>query len=320
MRKIRGQALGISALEVTFARRGFRCDSNAVRERLEEAGRCFLGGYHAALAARHPAEIPRALDAIPGEMLGFAFEGAAMASSLLDALTPWRRWRLGAFLAGPADEQTYIAHVGAGWVLGRLPLSPGRLRRRLDPLLGWLALDGYGFHEGFFHWPRALVRQRVPARLRGYEKRVFDHGLGRSLWFVEGADPRRIAAVIGSFAPARQADLWAGVGLACSYAGGGESGAIAELRERAGRQAPLLAQGAAFAAKARQRAGNPSAATELACQILCGMPAAQAAAVCDAMLREPDPAPAVPHSAPSFERWRRRIQEVFAPPTEVTTA
>ena len=75
----------------------------------------------------------------------------------------------------------------------RLPINPRRARQRLDPVLGWLGCDGYGFHEGFFHWPKYISGQRPPKKLTGYETRVFDQGLGRSWWFVNGGNAELIA-------------------------------------------------------------------------------------------------------------------------------
>ena len=230
-----------------------------------------------------------------------------MALALLDTLTPWRQNRLDAFLKGPADPHAYIVYVGAGWILARLPLSPERLLSRFDRVLGWLALDGYGFHEGFFRWPRSVERQQVPAKVRGYARRAFDQGLGRSLWFVEGAGPERIHGRISAFPAERRGDLWSGTGLACGYAGGRDRATIENLLRLAGEHAPQFSQGVAFAASARQRAANPAPQTELACQTVWG---ADAAAVAEIVFRTEEDLP--PDGAePGFETWRRRIQQCF---------
>jgi hypothetical protein len=314
MGKLARRALGIDPQETSFARRGFRCDNRELRERLEEVGRTFVAGYHAALETDGTPELAGRLDEVDRERRGWACEGAAMALTVLDVIAPpWRRsWRrLPRFLAGAGAPHVYIVHVGAGWALARTPLSPARLLARLDPLLGWLALDGYGFHQGFFHAAEAVAGQRVPRRLQGYARRAFDQGLGRSLWFVEGADPGRIAAAIGSFPAPRRGDLWAGVGLAAAYAGGADASALARLRRAADDLAPELAQGAAFAAKARQRAGALTAATEAACAALCGRSAAAAAAATDEAL--PGPAnPPVDAAVPAYEIWRRRTADRLA--------
>jgi hypothetical protein len=301
---LRKRVFGISEEEASFSRRGFRGGDDAIRERLEGIGRGFLQGYHAALEEDRLDRLAARLDEMGPDLRGFAFEGAGMGLCLLDLLVPWKRDRLNGFLAGPGAAHVYMVHVGAGWALARLGRKVDRALARFDPLLGWLAVDGYGFHEGYFHWPETVDRQRSPRGRSGYEQRAFDQGLGRSLWFVEGAEAARIAKAIARFPPWRHGDLWSGVGLACVYAGGATGGAVDELIALAGAHRPDLAQGAAFAAKARERAGNPAAHTELACRAICGMPAEAAARLTDlALIGLP-----ADRETPAYELWRRRIR------------
>jgi hypothetical protein len=80
--------------------------------------------------------------------------------------------------------------------------------------------------------------------------------------------------------------------------------AIEALMALAGAHHPDMAQGVAFAAKARQYAGNPASHTELACRIVCGMPADEAAFLTDHALTnlvDED-------GLPAYGVWRRRIQ------------
>ncbi len=304
----RTRIFGIALVEATFARRNFRPADTRVQERLERAGQTFLSGYRSALENTEPATLEMRLEMIEREWRGFAYEGAAMALGLLDRLTPWNRRRWSSFVASCGAPHLYMAHIALGWVAARLPVRMGLWWAQLDPLLRWLVLDGYGFHEGYFRWPSTVVRRAVPRKLHGYARRAFDQGLGRSLWFVEGADSSRIAATIATFAVSRQADLWSGVGLACAYAGGSCEAAINALRRFAGSYQLQLAQGVAFAAKARQRAGNPAAHTELACNVLCGLTAEEAAELTDAALEDLPPDGA----EPAYEMWRRRIQAALA--------
>jgi len=125
---------------------------------------------------------------------------------------------------------------------------------------------------------------------------------------VDGADVTRIPRTLAGFPSERRRDLWSGIGLACTYAGGVDEANLKALHESAGSFHPQLAQGAAFAAKARQRAGNLLPHTQLACGTLCGIPAEEAARVTDAALED------LPTSEPepTYELWRRRVQEVFS--------
>lgn len=301
------------------ASRGFTVDDPAVADRLERIGRTFLTGYHAALNLARPRDLDglaEELQALPAGWRGFGFEGAGMALALLDFLTvtpaPGRGGDLRRFIEGSAWGHRYLVHVGAGWSLARTPRRISRFVRGLDPTYRWLAVDGYGFHRGYFGWRRSILRQKVPVRLRGYARRVFDQGLGRSLWFVCGASPVRIAQAVAGYVPTRRGDLWSGVGLACAYAGGVPSSTVERLVSLAGIHAPDAAQGAAFAARARQAADDPSEATEAACGTLCGMGLDEAAALTARAEERIGPGPD-DGAAPAYERWRRRTRELLMP-------
>jgi len=308
--RVRRLVFGISPEEASCSRRGFRGGDAAARGHIEHIGRTFIEGYHVALEEGSADPVARRLEAVPAGMRGFAFEGAAMGFALLDRLTPWRRNRLRQLIAGPGAGHVYMLHVGAGWAAARLPLALGSTLDSLDPLLRWLAVDGYGFHEGYFHWRRSVEQGVVPRRLQGYARRAFDQGLGRSLWFVELTDVERIRTTIARFDEERRADLWSGVGLACTYAGGVDRVAVEALVSVAGVHRPELAQGAAFAAKARLLPGLASEHTEVACQLICGMPAETAAAATDEALADLPPDGA----EPAFEVWRGRLRGLFASP------
>jgi hypothetical protein len=304
---LRKQLFHIDTAEASFARRGFRCNDNQTRQRLEEIGSTFLLGYDAAIEESDLSILAKQLNSMDQELRGFAFEGAAMGLTLLDSLTPWNKGRLLKFITGPGARHVYMVHVGSGWAIARLPwlrLNLKNYLRRLDPLLCWLALDGYGFHEGYFNWPRYVEEQQLPRQLSAYGLRAFDQGLGRSLWFVEGADVDRIPLTIKRFPLYRRADLWSGIGLACAYAGGAGSSAIFAIHNAATSYVEHLAQGAAFAAKARQLAGNESDHTDLACRIFAGVSANQAAAITDKALTDLTG----DEKQPAYEVWRERIR------------
>jgi hypothetical protein len=304
----RRRFLGLSPTEASFARRGFLTGEEGARQRLEKIGVTFLSGYHAALEETGFVPLARRLAAVEAELRGFAFEGAAMALGLLDCVTPWRKDRWRTFTEGLAEPHIYMMHIGFGWALARLRRRVTPHLAGLDPLLGWLVVDGYGFHEGYFDWPRYVERRAIPARLEGYERRVFDQGLGRSIWFVKGANVVAVASAINAFPSARHDDLWCGVGLACAYAGGCDRAAVESLRVAADRHLPALAQGVAFAAKTRQRAANLSPHTESVCRLICGLSAVEVATITDDALKDLREE----RGFPAYEEWRHRIQNKIA--------
>jgi hypothetical protein len=294
--------------EASFERRGFAV-TGAAQQRLERVGAAFLSGYNAALGTTSQ-KLVQHLDSLDAELRGFAYEGAAMGLSLLDQLTPWRRNRWRSFLEGRGWPHIYMMHVGAGWAVARIPWRRRRLDRaleRFDPLLRWLVVDGYGFHEGYFHWPAYVHGGPPGVRLTGYAARAFDQGFGRSLWFVDGADPARIAQTISRFPHARRGDLWSGVGLAASYAGGVDFSVLSAIAVAADEWRAHVAQGAAFAAGARARAGNPAPHTALACGVFCGTSAESAAGITEDALEDLHDR----EGWPAYEVWRQRIQARF---------
>jgi len=304
----RRRFLGLSPTEASFARRGFVAQEDEARQRLEQIGITFLSGYHAALEETAFIRLARRLSTVESDLRGFAFEGAAMGLALLDCVTPWRkdRWRI--FTERAAEPHIYMMHVGLGWALARLRRSVTPHVVQLDSLLGWLVVDGYGFHEGYFSWPRYVEQRARPTHLNGYQRRVFDQGLGRSIWFVKGADVAAIASAISAFPFARRDDLWSGVGLACAYAGGCGRSAIESLRAVAHEHLPALAQGVAFAAKTRHRAANLNVHTETVCRLVCGHSAETLADITDAALEDLREE----HGLPAYEVWRRRVQNKLA--------
>ncbi len=313
---IRLRLFGISLDETTVAKRGFLVSDEGVRENLEKVGRIFVEGYHAALLDDNPQTLALYLNQeIEEAYRGFAFEGAGMGLALLDMLTPWAGSRIQRFLDGPGNGHYYMIHVGVGWAMARLHRGVGVLKR-LDPVVRWLAVEGYGFHEAYFYTTKTVDKQERPRQLTGYAQRAFDQGIGRCLWFVRGSDVEHIATTIDTFPTERHPDLWAGVGLSSAYAGGVDADTLNELAVAAGPHRPQLAQGTTFAVKTRHRAGNPTAHTDIACQILCGQPPEEVVKIFDAAEPTPnqnwaEPTLAQSKTEPAYEIWRRNIQVHF---------
>lgn len=302
---LREKLFGISAGEVRFARRGFADVVPGAREHLERVGGAFVIGYNAALRHRGETALDSVLAGVDPDLHGFAHEGAGMGLAIVDLLTPWSSSEWRRFLDAHR-KHVYLILIGAGWAMARLlRRTLPRFARDADPTLWPLIYDGLGFHEAFFD-PRTWVREHVHPKLDGYAARAFDQGVGRSLWFIEGASPEGITAAIESFPESRRGDLWSGAGLACAFAGGLDREGVHALLTRAAEHRRDVAQGVAFAAKARVEAGNVTPAMELACDIFWRAdPAAVASIIDDELLNA---IPCNDHE-PRYEAWRRRARE-----------
>jgi hypothetical protein len=312
-RALRRRILTPSTKETKLSRRGFHEKDPESRILLERVGEIFLTGYALAAEARSVGEAEDGLEKLPREFRGFAYEGAGMGFAVRDGLPFGGRW-VERCLQGGGAEHIYMVYVGVGWALARLP----RFRWRpataalTDPVLRWLALDGYGFHQAYFHTRKYVHGQYqepgFPWPGEGpawYADRAIDQGIGRATWFVCGSDAARVADTLDAFPAARQPDLYAGAALAATYAGGVDEGELRVFLRRGGAYRPQIAQGSAFAATARVRAGLAIPHTELAARLLCGTTPEGAARICDEALT------GLPESgegrAPAFEAWRQRI-------------
>ena len=192
--RLLGRIAHLDDEQTRVARRGFKVERPEVVERLESIGEHFAWGYNHGVRCCELDELARELAKHPRANAGFAYEGAAMGLAIADWMTPGRRL-FEAYVNGPARAHEYMAWVGLGWALARLPVLPMRALARYDNLNRWLALDGWGFHEGYFNWRRCIVSHRLPRGLNAQALQVFDQGLGRSLWFVRGAEA---PAVVGA--------------------------------------------------------------------------------------------------------------------------
>jgi hypothetical protein len=142
-----------------------------------------------------------------------------------------------------------------------------------------------------------------------------------------------VAAAVRRFAVSRHADLWSGVGLAATFAGGSGAEDLSALRRAAGEYHAELAQGAVFAIKARDYSGCVPPHTNVAAAALAGMSVADAVALAnaaevtdatdttevtgaagaaDAEATGVGAAGAATGQVPPYEQWRRNVQAHFA--------
>lgn len=314
--RLRRRMLTPDVSETRLAVRGFHVKSAAAQERLETVGETFVAGYAAAAEASRPPDAEETLESLPENYRGFGYEGAAMAFALRDGLPVGRRDHVATFLAGRAADHVYMAYVGVGWAMARLPRFRWPALHLADPLLCHLALDGYGFHQAYFKTRTYVYDQFQESRFpwppggpTDAVNEVIDQGIGRACWFVGGGAPDLVARILDRFPQHRRADLYSGAGLAATYAGGADVAELRHFRELCGPYQPNVAQGAAFAAQARLRAGLLGEHNEIATEVFCEASPAAAAKVTDEA-RAALPEPGGLHA---FATWRQQISAAYVP-------
>ncbi|MEV4378454.1 DUF1702 family protein [Streptosporangium sp. NPDC049644] len=304
--------------DVTFAGRGFPVTQTDATRRLEAIPQAVVCGFEWGIDARGRWEVEQRLSMVEPELRGFAYEGAAMAFTILDAMGGGRGHRVRDLLLGPGQPHVFLTYIGIGFAMARLPrplwkkVMPDLTGSAYYPTMSWLAVDGYGFDRAYFDTGRWVDGQYVPSPYPwegspGYFTRAVDQGVGRALWFVHGGQVPNVAASVRRFASHRQADLWSGVGLAATFAGGCGAEALSTLHREAGAHRPELAQGAVFAAKARSYAGFAPTHTETAVSVLAGLSLQDAVALAD----DTEVSPHDSGPLPQYELWRQRVRARF---------
>ncbi len=315
---LRRIALAPSLRQVGFAARRFPVVPSETTRRLEAIPQAVVCGFEWGVEARDLWEIERRLALVDPYLRGFGYEGATMAFTIRDAMalhrTSWAR----ELLTGPGRRHIFLNYIGIGFAMARLPrplwrrVLPDLTGVPYHPTMSWLAVDGYGFDRAYFRTDRWVDRLDRPAPYPwegcpDYFLRAFDQGVGRALWFMRGARVDHVAAAVARFPAERRDDLWSGIGLAATFAGGCDAAGLAALRRQAGRHRPHLAQGAVFAARARTFSAAVPPHTETTVAALTGLSVAAASALADDVAVDGFPA----RREPAYEMWRRRVQARF---------
>lgn len=315
---VRRLVLTPSLSKVTFKARGFPVTASQASAQLEAIPQTVVCGFEWGIDARSMWEVERRLDIVEPELRGFAYEGVTMAFTVLDAMGPGRGTRTRDLLLGPGQPHIFLAYIGIGFAMARLPrplwkkVLPDLTGSSFYPTMTWLAVDGYGFDRAYFDTQSVVDRQRIPPAYPWlgspeYFPRAVDQGIGRALWFIHGAQATAVAEAISSFATSRQADLWSGVGLAATFAGGAEPGELAWMCQAAGKHASQLFQGAVFAATARAYSGIVPVHTNATVLALTGLSVSDAVAIgVETAVETSDR-----RSIPAYELWRQNIRSHF---------
>jgi hypothetical protein len=275
-------------------------------ERLNGIVALALGAYQVALKDDSDA-LDEHLESVETDFLGFAIEGSAMGLVVLDQREPRDPTRLDGFFGGRWSGFSLLMYAGIGLGLAELGESVLTWAEERHALDAGFAIDGYAFHLALGAPDEYLDGRSPPPEFTGPAARLFDHGLARSTWFTCGADPSAVALAIDRFPADRRADIWSGIGLAATYAGGLDPEGLDVLRTVSGHPA-ALAGGSALAAYGRVLAGNVVPGNEVAAKALTGLTTTEASA----LVEDCRAAAGSDVSLDAFVRWHDAIRHKFA--------
>lgn len=266
--------------EANFEVRKFESGESA-QQRLEQVAKTVVHGYNMAVETGLNDDLLVGRTMIENELVGFYNEGIGMGLYTCDLFSFSKKDEFWNFVKGPGKHHEYMSYIGAGIACGVFFNRPfKKFVEKASPTSGLLILNGFGFYYAYFKPDKIFKQNYIPASVRKdpFFIECYDNGIGRALWFYNGANPEKIAQKVAGFPKHRQPWVWAGVGLAATYAGGVPPEKIRRLKELAGEFYLSLGEGSLLAAHTRDIAGNPHK-DDTTVRILTGKSAAEGCAL-----------------------------------------
>lgn len=291
-------------MPTTLSSAGF---TNKVTE-VQELVSLYLDGYGAGLVT-DTSRLRGQIQDMPITERRVLYEGAcsALSSKFLQGACSWES--VENLLSEISEYSDAIAGLGLGEALSQRSLMPKALTNPEDCYSTWMMLDGYGFNEGMYQSQRAIIQQSKPEGLLAIGEHAYYQGLGRSFWFVAGADPKQIVSLINYFPTQHHSDLWFGIGLMTGYWGVLDERDLRRLRKLAHKRSAALKAGVALSAVLRAQAGQIRDFTDGACRIICEAPATEVGALAVEPLQMQEPQPM---TGRSFYRWQLAIAQIMS--------
>jgi enediyne biosynthesis protein E3 len=309
--KIRRFLFGLPLINIENTWKNVPNVETPTRKKLRPPVIAFITGLNTAIEVALSELLIGQLEGLNDNCRGFAYEGAGMGLAIIDYSS--HKGLVNKFLQGEGANYPELIHVGVGCATAALKKDLPAKLIATEPMQRWWIPDGYGFFTGIYKWEDTVEQLIVPPQIKGYTLRAFDRGLGRRMWFAFSGEVEAVAKAIAQFPVSRQADLWSGIGLASTFAGGVEQTTLVRLKELSGDFSSYVALGSTMAAKCRYAADNIIDYTNFACSILCGITAVEAAEIVTEALEQldVDPDESVDLEKPAFETMRENIRSYF---------
>jgi len=244
----------------------------AIAVRMDIIRTVFQDTFDVVSELNYTASIVSFLEITNKELRSVAYEAASMAIALNDFSTAahspitiavMQGWK--AFLNASENQLTHV-HVGLGWAIAKQQINPSCfIKNNLHAMLQLRVLDGCGYYDGMMRQKQTIKNQVRHSYLDVENFSAYDQGIGRSIWYISKGDPLKVQQLIHSFSVERHADLWRGIGIACTFVGGYDSTVLKTLLSIAEHHSTQLGMGAAMVTKSRMMANFNTTEMELAC-------------------------------------------------------
>ncbi len=245
-------------------------DSNSISLKMEKIKTLFQEAKDIALETNDIHSIIQKIKNFDNEFRSVTYEAISMALAEKDIaennlLNNWKT-----FLTEYAQAHTLQFHVGLGWALAKENKEISTFLNLIEPAMISKVLDGIGYYDGIFRNRQTIRSKKINEKIESDNLKYYDQGIGRSIWYNCFGNIEKCKEIIESFLPDRQANLWRGIGIACTYVGGVDENLLKEIYTLSGKHSSELCKGALMAIKTRTEANTLQRDTELVCQTWLG--------------------------------------------------
>ncbi len=249
--------------------------SEIIAAKMENIKTIFQSAQDNATKQNDIGELIKQLETIDSEFLSVGYEATSMELALKDFQSDesMKSWNTFVTLSKNHAPQVY---VGLGWAIAKEKHVDKLFLDALNPEMRFRVWDGCGYFDGIFRQRQVIKNQSRLEYILENDFHSYDQGLGRSLWYICKGDENKIQEMVEAFATERHADLWRGIGIACSYVGGCEESALKKLIVSAKEHSAQLGIGATLVAKSRILSNCLTKDIELNCKIFRNMSAKEA--------------------------------------------
>lgn len=277
--------------------------STIISEKMEKIKTLFLESKEFVLDMNDSLSIVNKIENSDKEFRSVSFEGISMALAETDIAQNnfLNSWKI--FLEEHAKAHSLQFHVGLGWALAKANIETSSFLKNIEPFMVSRVLDGMGYYDGIFRNRQTIKSKKISEKINLVQLKHYDQGLGRSIWYSCLGNIIKCKEVIDSFPPARQADLWRGLGIACVYVGGCDEKILTEIYSLAGEHQTQLLVSVSLVAKGRFQSNTIMPDTELACKLWCNLSANEIVATINKLI--------VDTTETGYEKWIKEIEKQF---------
>lgn len=150
---------------------------------------------------------------------GWRYEGASIALSFHDFITPWSSHIWKDLYEHTETKNPLIMLAGLGISLSRFErfIDVNDYSKRFNLLENMLIFDGYGMVSSIFKPLNNMHDISIPTYLPDTYRMFYFSGVGRSIWLRYSGDFHKMSGYINQFPTEYRSSIWHGIGFAFGY-------------------------------------------------------------------------------------------------------